>query len=241
MLFFFKCKTQTNSVPYTENVSYVFSIKYFDSKNINKKIFFLPPHTYTLGKEDVYNKAWEFDSNRNDALLIDRFSINVNKGIINEDQTPYLIKYANNNRELMGELTGLTQNNESVFIHPPREKFFSLLEFDPFPIIKFPLSKDKKWKETFMIPEIWSNNDISFSGDLKIEYEYKVIGQKDIKTKIGVMNCYVIEAKSENSNVNTNLTMYYSNEYGFVKLHYFNYDKSQLVFDLMEINNINNK
>ncbi|MBW7675408.1 hypothetical protein [Chryseobacterium chendengshani] len=201
---------------------YFFKIKYFDIGNIQKDIFFTEPLVYK-GDYKAFNNGWSLNSSEKNALKIDYISFRFFEGRINEGQTPYELSFYSNQKKIMSSMTGLVQNDQFVFLHPPREKIFAKLEFSPFPLVRFPLEKNKVWKEKITIPEQWSSDLMKWRGNLEIEFEYKITGREKRN--------YVIEAKSLNEKIKTSAIFYY-NEEGFSKLIFNNYDKSRMIFEL---------
>jgi hypothetical protein len=201
---------------------YFFKIQYFDIDNTPKDIFFTEPLVYQ-GDYKAFNNGWTLNPNEKNGLKLDYVSFRFFAGKINESQTPYEISFYSNQKKIMSSMTGLVQNEQFVFLHPPRSKVFSKLEFSPFPVVRFPLEKNKVWKEKITIPEQWATDSMKWTGNLEIEFEYKIVGKKN--------ETYIIEAKSINEKIKTSATFHYGNQ-GFSKLIFDNYDKSRIILEL---------
>lgn len=222
---------------YKPGYSYEYSFSYFDKNNIQKKVFFTPPFIYE-GNDEIFDNAWAFDSQNKQDINISGFSFNIKKGIINENQIPYSITYlGDNNATISGSLTGLIEDRTRIFLHPPRDKFFNILEFAPFPDIKLPLHNGKKWNSSIKIPDIWVRKDLKWKGELLINNEYIVLGTESISTKFGKLKCFKICCK--NKGIDSKLIMYFNDKYGIITYHYFNYDSSQIIFNLESITKSN--
>jgi hypothetical protein len=59
-----------------------------------------------------------------------------------------------------------------------------------------------------------------WEGRLLLNYEYEIIGKEIILTKIGELDCIVINAIATSKIGQSRLKYYFSKEYGFVKLEY---------------------
>jgi len=81
-------------------------------------------------------------------------------------------------------------------LHPFRGKYFSVLEFSPFPYIKFPAKQNLNWTWVLNdISERWSDKRIiEYSGKQHANYQYKITGKKTLATSLGLQNCFVIKA-----------------------------------------------
>ncbi|MDR2238543.1 MAG: hypothetical protein LBE92_20635 [Chryseobacterium sp.] len=202
---------------------YFFKIQYFDTDHSQKDIFFTEPLVYD-GDDKEFNNGWTLDPNQKNGMKIDYMSFSFSEGKINGDQIPYEISYYSNEKKILFALTGLVQNGQLVFLHPPRSKIFSKLEFSPFPQVRFPLEKNKVWKDTLTIGDHWANDSLKWSGNLEIEFEYKIVGKEK--------GMYIIEAKSNNEKIKTSAIFYYGNQ-GFSKLIFNNYDKSRIILELV--------
>ena len=70
----------------------------------------------------------------------------------------------------------------------------------------------------------------------KIEnkYNYKIIAVgKTIPTALGELSCAVVKSTAKSRLGKTELTAYYHDDYGFVKMEYKNIDGSRIVIDLI--------
>jgi hypothetical protein len=85
------------------------------------------------------NKGFlELDSNYNQTVI--QYSYFSNH---NPNQWIYLAK------------TGLIENPKNLWLHPPRQGLFQILEFNPFPYIQFPCEKKQKWTWKLEVADHW--------------------------------------------------------------------------------------
>tara|TARA_R110002072_G_scaffold302305_1_gene484663 strand:+ start:1603 stop:2421 length:819 start_codon:yes stop_codon:yes gene_type:complete len=117
--------------------------------------------------------------------------------------------------------TGVVDNDKNVWIHPIRNGFFNSLETCPFPYVKLPLEIGSEWSDAMLIGEPWGDEKWGkWDGQLLLNYNYKITGKSSIKTKIGQIECYVIESTAVSEIGETKLKSYFSTEFGFVRLEY---------------------
>jgi hypothetical protein len=146
--------------------------------------------------------------------------------------------YLNNNgEELLYESTGVIENRGNIWLHPPRQKLFRILELNPFPFIKTPFKIGNKWEWSNKLGDNWADARWkTWQGDIVNTSYYKIVTKKEINTHLGILECFVIESISTNKLGNSQLTTYFNEEKGFVKLEYTNIDSTKIVFELLEIN-----
>jgi hypothetical protein len=160
------------------------------------------------------------------------------EGAINNDQYPMEFNYFNTKKDQIGTLSmsGIYDDATRIWIHPPRDYYFQILEFSPYPYIKFPLAVNSKWKWGLEVGDNWSMKDIvEYQGNVNLEYHYKVIRKELLNTDLGKLECYVVEANGISILGKSKLISYFNEKYGFVKLVYHNIDKSCLTLKLEDI------
>jgi hypothetical protein len=192
---------------------------------------------------DTKTSTWTFVKQQNaDSLTIRYLSFKILEGYGGLDQlfpdysqTIIQQNYYSANQLLFEGTTGLIENIHNIWLHPFRGKYFSVLEFSPFPYIKFPATTSFKWTWALNdISERWSDDRIiEYKGKQQSQYEYEITGTKNLNTAFGRLNCIVIEASARTSLGNTKLTSYFNKEYGFVSLDYLNIDSSIIKLELI--------
>ena len=137
------------------------------------------------------------------------------------------------------EIVGFIENEQGVWIYPPRQKLFGVLAMNPQPYIKAPFEIGNQWNWTFMVGAAYSDPRwIEWGGQLINECAYKIIGKKMVETPFGELECFEINAFGLNRLGRTQLTSYFNEEYGFVKMNYLNVDGSKLIMLLKEVRDV---
>lgn len=122
-------------------------------------------------------------------------------------------------------LSGVIENEGNVWMHPPRDDYFTILELNPFPYIKF---TEKKWNWKLSVGEEWGDERWkTWEGRVKLNYDYQIIGAEDLQTPLGTLPCTVVTSSAKSKLGQSSLTAYFNKEYGFVRLDYTNIDGSQ--------------
>ncbi|MDO1512386.1 hypothetical protein Q2T41_06940 [Maribacter confluentis] len=131
--------------------------------------------------------------------------------------------------------TGAIENEGNIWIHPPRDKYFEILELNPFPYIKAPYEIGNKWSWNLIIGDMWADGRWKlWQGQIENKYEYEITDKQTLKTDIGKIECFVIESNAISRIGETKLTAYFNVDYGFVKLDYINIDGSKTNLELAE-------
>ena len=156
------------------------------------------------------------------------------------EQTIIKYEYWNKKGRILIPLpTGVVEDSSKIFLHPPRGYAFLMTEFNPFPIIKFPLKLGKTWKNENHIPPSMVEELIKINEVAVRTIQYKIDSKIILKTALGDLVCYKVIASSKGE-INehpkeSKLQAFFNEEYGFVKLNYTNIDGSLLTFDLVGI------
>ncbi len=132
-------------------------------------------------------------------------------------------------------ISGVIENKKNVWMHPPRDRFFEILEINPFPYIKAPYEIGNKWEWSLSIGDLWSDGRwMNWNGIIENFYTYEITDKKTILTELGNVECFVVESEAKSRIGRTSLTAYFSPVYGFVRLHYVNIDGSKTNLELIE-------
>jgi len=133
--------------------------------------------------------------------------------------------------------TGVAETPNEIFLHPPRNDKYAILEFSPFPIVHFPLSVGKEWIWSLEIGSHWAKmaGIKNLNKTYTFEHSYKVTRDTTILFNGGKVNCFVIEANCRSPYGKSRLITYFNNEYGFMKMDYLNMDNSRFIFLLQRI------
>lgn len=128
---------------------------------------------------------------------------------------------------------GLVENKHNVWLHPPRRFLFKILELNPFPYVKYPLSIGTRWIDSLSIGDHWSDPRWKvWKGRILNRYTYEVKGNTSISVESANIPCWIIEAKGESTLGSTQTTSYFNEKYGFVQLDYINIDGSKITLKL---------
>ncbi len=222
---------------------------YIEKSKIDKK-----NNVYSLGKEFVFNiKIIENDStvflrennlddfklsNDIDSLKISEIHLTVIKPRVfkrtNKNQTEVYYSYEPNPKIVSA--TGIVENAENIWIHPPRDGFFKSLETCPFPYIKLDKPIGYRWTDSMSIANHWADKKWGlWDGRLLLNYEYEIIGKEIIRTKIGELDCTVINAIATSKIGQSRLKYYFSHEYGFVKLEYILFTGLEIELNVVQV------
>jgi len=143
------------------------------------------------------------------------------------------ISYIIEKNDVSPFITGLIENEKNIWLHPPREFLFRILELNPFPYIKYPFQIGHTWNWDLEIGGQWGDKRWKeWTGNITNKYQYKITDKKTISTAIGALECYVIESEAKSELGTTKLTSYFNEQFGFVKLDYTNIDSSTIEIDI---------
>lgn len=135
-------------------------------------------------------------------------------------------------------ITSVIENRVNIWLHPPREALFSILELNPFPYVKFPIEIGKRWDWELSIGDHYGDNRWkTWSGRITNSYNYEVIRRISLDTNFGKLECYEIQSKAVSELGTTSLKSWFNEEFGFVKLKYVNIDQSILTLTLVDKKN----
>ena len=203
--------TQNNQT-FTEGT--VFTYGFEHTTATNEKRYF----TWSE-KEDAngIKSEWHFVAkDSTDGNTIKKVQITVKPGlepmiryIPDYNQTIIQYKYLTN----VGEApftgsSGVIENEANVWMHPPRDRYFRILELNPFPFIKAPYKVGNKWEWNLGIGSAWGDTRWkTWEGSIENKYTYQITDQKTISTSVGELDCYVIESTATSRIGKTTLTM----------------------------------
>lgn len=215
---------------------------YYQNKEGEK--FLIKKGKEVLQPEGYSTFDWEFiDFNKPDNETINAIILRPNLGnpfgkdMPDYNQTSISYEYLMHNGKSFGrEVTGAIENDMNIWIHPPRSNFFRILELNPFPYIKAPYEVGTNWNWKLKIGDHWSDKRwLEWKGGIENNYDYKITEKKNILTKLGNIDCYIIEANAKSKIGETELISYFNSEFGFVKLEYKNIDGTKTVIEIEKI------
>jgi hypothetical protein len=231
----------SNNLIYNIGKKFTYSYYYqnFDSAKflIKKGKEIMQPEGYSISDWEFVDKAKE-DSETIRSLILKPNSGNpFEKHLKDYNQTAVSYEYLmNNGKSFTMEVTGAIENENNVWIHPPRSIFFKILELNPFPYIKTPYKIGTTWKWNLKIGEHWSDKRwLEWKGGIENIYNYEITDYKIIPTKLGELQCYVINSNATSRIGKTKLISYFNAKYGFVKLDYTNIDGTKTIIELEKV------
>lgn len=230
-----------NNAIYTVGKKLKYSYFY---QNITGEKFLIRRGKETVQPQGYSTYDWEFvgvDKQDNETVSY-IFSQAISGNPFEEDNPEYnqtAISYdyvMNNGKSLTRELTGGIENKLNVWIHPPRNSFFKILELNPFPYIKAPYKVGTKWNWKLKISDHWADKRwMEWKDGIENIYNYEIIDKKNISTKFGNLECYVVKANAKSRIGQTELISYFHPKFGFIKLEYKNIDETKTVLELENI------
>lgn len=230
-----------NNIIYKNGKKIIYSYYY---ENLKGEKFLVKKGKEILQPEGYSTFDWEFiDFDKSDNETINAIILRPNLGNPFEEdmpeynQTAIDYEYLMENGKSFGrETTGAIENDMNVWAHPPRSNFFQILELNPFPYIKAPYNIGTKWNWKLEIGDHWSDKRwLKWNGRIDNRYDYEITEKKNILTKLGNIDCYIVKAKAKSRIGETELISYFNTQFGFVKLEYKNIDGTKTVLEIEKI------
>ena len=183
-------------------------------------------------------KKWEFvPQQERDSLTIKSILIKVENGnpmaqhIPDYNQT--VISYRMGDGKSFST-SGVIENKANVWMHPPRDAYFRILELNPFPYIQAPYQEGHSWQWQLDIGSVWGDERWkTWEGGITNNYTYTITSLRNIYTEFGEIECYEIQSNAESRIGSTSLISYFHPKLGFVRLLYTNIDGSTTTLELM--------
>lgn len=131
--------------------------------------------------------------------------------------------------------TGIIEEDHYIWLHPPRDDEFSILEYSPFPAIRFPVSQNKNWKWKLTPNKYWVNKEYDIKEDDVLMYDFNNTGlvNHTLKYQNSTIECWKIDAESTDLKNSRSFSGLFNSEYGFVKMTFTNIDKSIITLELI--------
>jgi hypothetical protein len=151
----------------------------------------------------------------------------------NKRQTEVIIGFEPQGKTFQN--TGIVENAQNIWLHPPRSRFFKILELCPFPYVKLS-SDDLEWKDKIKIDQKWQDRRwATWEGDQTIDLNYVNKGFKNIETHLGEFSCLITKSTAKSTVGESFLTTYFNSELGFVKMEYEILGRYKVRLELVEI------
>ncbi len=157
----------------------------------------------------------------------------------NYRQSVIRYEYISNSGKVTGrESTGLVENQNNIWMHPPREKLFRILELSPFPYVKQNSDITSTYNWEMMVGDQWGDSRWkTWEGGINLKFSYENTERKNISTEYNNnIDCMVTESTGESTLGTTKLISYFNEELGFIKLEYTNIDGSTIILEYQRVN-----
>lgn len=131
--------------------------------------------------------------------------------------------------------TGILETKDRIWLHPPRQGNFRILQYSPYPEI---IKNINFWKRDLDIGKYWEEEKFHITGNESLEFIYE---KKEIKNcEINFLNdnlvCQLIYSESKNINHRkTSFKGCFNEEFGFIEMTFKNIDGSIIQFVLTDI------
>lgn len=226
---------------YTASLIQEYQARFVDSTGQEKKIVTF----YDFQARDPLN--WKYMDVPTGKVLsseypIDGVRLKVLKNTANAiqagQQTMIVYEYFNEKGTIIPitELSGLTEDSSKVFLFPPRNSGFALLELAPFPEVEYPIEVGKTWQDNLTASEEWSvATRIPFESTLYFYSTYQIDKKTSLRLPFTSASVPVweVSAESESRKGTTYSTFYFSESYGFVKMKMTFWDGSTMELDMV--------
>ena len=128
------------------------------------------------------------------------------------------------------EKSGAIEDEMGYWIHPPRYNQYWITEIAPFPYVRIPCEKNKKYQSILGIgkhSQEWSN--------LIINWNYEIVDKVTLKIGLNNYECWVIKSESESNIGKSFLVTIFNEKIGFIEFHYNFYNKTKIDIELVRI------
>jgi hypothetical protein len=215
-----------------------------DRYNQNNRIYRVGhSFTYSYEYQDTTGRRYHSKSTwdgwafvpveRTDPQTIKQVIIRVQPGGMGDDYNQTVISYHYPPNPISGS-SGVIENERNVWMHPPRDGLFRILELNPFPFIQAPYRTGNQWRWELGIGSQWGDKRWKeWEGRITNGYQYRITGRKEIRSKLGTLLCWEVTAEAQSELGKTALLAYFNEEHGFVQLDYTNIDGSRLFMELV--------
>lgn len=221
-------KYNHNNIIFKRGIEFIYNYEHVTNDN---RIWYFKRINHKPGWEFVNQNSIDSSTIKNVKILVTDGNP-MSKDIPDYNQTN--LKYSFDD-EIKSSMSGVIENEANVWIHPPRSSYFKILELNPFPYIKSPYKIGNTWSWSLQIPDHWGNERWkNWKGSIENKCEYKIIDKINLETELGELECYVIKSTATSRIGKTELTAFFNEQLGFVKLNYVNIDGTKTNLELIE-------
>ncbi|SFD49806.1 hypothetical protein SAMN05518672_102185 [Chitinophaga sp. CF118] len=255
-----KHRYSNDNISYKRKMTFIFDYYYIDNSGVKKK-FLLSKNEATIGNPlnlvdyqnstdstidkiklvitDSVETFPNYDSTYTQTVMSYAYIVKNKK--VSDSLCECFEKRGEANRQFLcsGVSTGVIDNYKNLWMHPPRQFTFKILQLNPFPFYYLDESVNHwSWElETggaYLDPR-WINS----KEKVKINYDYVRQNDETINSPLGKIKCKVTNGTGTsefgNTTMKTYLKSYYHPKYGFVRLEYININGTKIVIQLTDI------
>jgi hypothetical protein len=130
--------------------------------------------------------------------------------------------------------SSVIENDTMLWLHPPRDGKYRILELSPFPYIKLPTRPGQRWPWSLNVGSQWADPKWAvWQGNIRITYTYQTIGPQALTTPFGSFTCWLVRGQTSCPVGTSTLDSYYHPQLGFVRLAYRTIDGRRLTMNLV--------
>ncbi|OGX81635.1 hypothetical protein BEN47_19070 [Hymenobacter lapidarius] len=130
--------------------------------------------------------------------------------------------------------SGVIEHDSLLWLHPPRQGAYAVLELSPFPYIQLPAKLGHRWTWDLTVGEQWGNPQwATWQGNIQMRSQYQVVGQQELRTPLGLLPCWRVRAHASSPVGNSSLDLWHHPAHGFVQLDYRTINGTHLIFKLV--------
>lgn len=228
-----------DNLVFKSNSMFNYAVKYIDSDKQEKEVLM---NQASLSFDDPYPVIPLDSGCTYQQAQVKSFRIFVEEARAdnehNTNQSTIRYQYFNGSGDLMPiELrTGVVDNQSNIWLHPPRDSFFKVLNLSAYPFVKFPLQTGKKWVYELKVGKYWGHAD--FGKDwpedgLLFTHTYEVKGKKEIMIGNKLIDCFHIQAETKSGLGTSGSNFYYNKILGFVRMEFNQLNGSEMQFEII--------
>ncbi len=144
------------------------------------------------------------------------------------------LNYSYGTRASTTSSSGVLEHDSLLWMHPPRDGVYRILELSPYPYIQLPARAGHQWTWDLEVGDNWSSPQwATWRGLITIHTQYETVGQQELNTPLGLLRCWLVRARASSPVGGSTLDLWYHPAYGFVQLKYRDINNNQLTFSLL--------
>lgn len=128
------------------------------------------------------------------------------------------------------EVTGIIENDGSIWMHPFRSNQYGFTEVAPFPEVRTPLAIGKSWSGSLHIYEGWGD-----WSNVTLNDYYEVVSYEQVELPYKTLDAWQINSFTEAPFGNSTHNFWFHPELGFVKMIVKNYAGQILQIELIDV------